>query len=792
MTGFTPARAESPGTVEQSRERRLRFVFTGLVESPAPFKASGLARENLYNAVTEESPGFLFGLVESPFGNWGWVEGPVTEDTIEDVRYAFGPIGMIDVAEAIRPLPTPVLEVAPIRTEPDDVFAGLEPMASDAATPPFRKMVGGRDAVPQGVQDPMWDFFQCAKNVPGAAILTLLSPASDLEQSMADSYWRPAFHGGSNTEWQMWRGTKMIRARSFLCSATGRIPTRMRAERKIMSQRIGFTELSEADRAELLEPTADTLNGFAVPFGVYRSLVALPAAGVGRHVPGVPTVKPPAMTVPLDVSPTRTAPSVRLGEAVASDQTRFVIGQSPEDKRRHTQIIGQPGSGKTTMLVNDCVQYTANGIGFVYLDPHGDGSRRVLMDAGSDCRSRLWLVNHGDADHVVPVNPLAAPTAELFARAVSLNNDMLRRWIDPKGEGFWGERATRTFTLVATACWHTGDVSLPMVAEIVSDQELCRRLAKRVEPVRPALARQLMAELGNLSSSGSRDLFSWMGSRLGQIRNSPALARILGTGANAIDMAGLMDRGEGLLVDLGASHLGPDAVRLLEMSYLVLIDLAKNRRERRDRAFGAVVDEAHTVQIGPLASLLDEGRKFGVFVEAAHQRLDQLDRPIADALEADAGTFVCLRTGIKDGARASIRLRDWPVGDLTRLPAFQAAAVVCRDGAPTQPFTLFIDPPKTYSGTDAARREEFAQQVAAETVTALSVPYAALAPVSADNVAGVLARRADPSRHARIAALGDGQNSSQALLTRIAGDITALAEAKRAAAPLDAADDEPF
>ena len=35
-----------------------------------------------------------------------------------------------------------------------------------------------------------------------------------------------------------------------------------------------------------------------------------------------------------------------------------------------------------------------------------------------------------------------------------------------------------------------------------------------------------------------------------------------GTGANAIDMAGIMDRGEGLLVDLGAAQLGPDAVRV--------------------------------------------------------------------------------------------------------------------------------------------------------------------------------------------------------------------------------------
>lgn len=56
----------------------------------------------------------------------------------------------------------------------------------------------------------------------------------------------------------------------------------------------------------------------------------------------------------------------------------------------------------------------------------------------------------------------------------------------------------------------------------------------------------------------------------------------------------------------------------------------------------------------PLAAML--ARKFGVCLMIAHQRIGQLNPPLTDALEEDAGSFVALRTG---AARES---RQHPIG----------------------------------------------------------------------------------------------------------------------------------
>lgn len=783
--GITPSQAlpAASRAGERLNPTRTFFKFTGLVEAVDPFKASALVGTNWYHLVTEmKDPRSMVGLVWSATGSWGWVDGESSGEAILNVQYASGPTSLIEAIDTPPTLPTPLEEVVPIRTtDTDDPFADIltDELAQDSDDPQFRKLVGGRDAIPQGIPDPMKEFFECMRTVPGAAILTLLSPASDLEQSMADSYWRPAFRGTSNTERQMWFGTTAICVRSFLCSSTGTIPPRMRAERRIMSQRIGFSPVSPTDQEELRHPSVEALKGFAVPYGVYRALAPMPAAGIGQHLPGMPTLKPPATIVPLDPIPETPEPFLRLGEAMSVAEEQIVVGQSPADKLLHTHIIGKPGRGKTTLLVNNCVQYANNGVGFIYLDPHGDGTRRVLRDISPDSHARLWFVDHADTEHIVPINPLAATDEESFARAIALTSDMLRHYIDPRGEGFWGERATRIFTMIGTACWYIGTVSLPMIAAIVADQELCGQLAKRVESIRPALSRQIYNELSSLRSSDSKDLFSWMGSRLGQMLNSPILMKILGTGANAIDMEGIMDRNEGLLVDLGASRLGPDAVRVVEGCYLILVDLARTTRQHRDKPFGCLVDEAHTVQIGPLASLLDEGRKFGVFVDAAHQRHDQLEHQFADALESDTGTFVCFGIGVKDGARASVRLRDWPIADMSRMPGFQAAAVMCRDGVTTEPFTLFIDRPKTYQGEDADEREANAQEVIEESVLTLSEPYVDLIAVTPDNVRDVLEHPVDQGRHARLAALRNQPVTQKLQLTHLASDFAALSETKK-------------
>lgn len=57
---------------------------------------------------------------------------------------------------------------------------------------------------------------------------------------------------------------------------------------------------------------------------------------------------------------------------------RRKFGIKPEDRRRHTYIVGKTGMGKSTLLLNCIAQDIRNGNGVAVLDPHGDLVERVL------------------------------------------------------------------------------------------------------------------------------------------------------------------------------------------------------------------------------------------------------------------------------------------------------------------------------------------------------------------------------------------------------------------------------
>jgi hypothetical protein len=116
------------------------------------------------------------------------------------------------------------------------------------------------------------------------------------------------------------------------------------------------------------------------------------------------------------------------------------------------------------------------------------------------------------------------------------------------------------------------------------------------------------------------------------------------------------------------------------------------------------------------------------------------------------------------------------------MPAFQAAAVICRDGVTTEPFSLFIDRPKTYRGADSERRETNAQRIREESILTLSRPYHSLTPVTPDNIRDILGKPADPGGRAKLAALRSQPVTKDAQLTRLASDFAALIQAKQAQA----------
>ena len=78
-----------------------------------------------------------------------------------------------------------------------------------------------------------------------------------------------------------------------------------------------------------------------------------------------------------------------------------------EERRRHLYLVGQTGTGKSTVLLNLIRQDLIAGEGLALLDPHGDLAEAVLAVIPRARTNDLVYINPADAARPIGFNPLA-------------------------------------------------------------------------------------------------------------------------------------------------------------------------------------------------------------------------------------------------------------------------------------------------------------------------------------------------------------------------------------------------
>ena len=80
---------------------------------------------------------------------------------------------------------------------------------------------------------------------------------------------------------------------------------------------------------------------------------------------------------------------------------------APDERRRHLYLIGQTGTGKSTLLLNLIRQDLENGEGLALLDPHGDLAIAALQQVPRRRSNDLVYIDPADIERPVGFNPLA-------------------------------------------------------------------------------------------------------------------------------------------------------------------------------------------------------------------------------------------------------------------------------------------------------------------------------------------------------------------------------------------------
>lgn len=358
------------------------------------------------------------------------------------------------------------------------------------------------------------------------------------------------------------------------------------------------------------------------------------------------------------------------------------FGIKHDDRFLHQYIIGQTGTGKTTLLETMIKQDIQNGYGLWLLDPHGDLSVRLVNSIPSFRKKDLVYLNIPSHRMTYRYNPLLKVEEEHQPLVASTILQILKKlW-----KGAWGYRIEHILRYTFLTLLQQQNSSFADVPILLTDEDYRKECLGNVHNA--VIQRFWKHEYNRYSKHDITPILN----KFGAFLVHPALQRFLIGNKNDIHPRTLMDSNKIVLVNLSKGTLGEDISHII--GSLLVTSLATSafsradiKEEKRLPCF-LYMDEFQNFTNLTLVSMLSELRKYKLGMIMAHQYIAQLDSGISSAIVGNVGTITSFRLGTHDARFIeSIMYPEITTEDLIRLPNRHIYTKLLIDGKPSRPFS---------------------------------------------------------------------------------------------------------
>lgn len=374
---------------------------------------------------------------------------------------------------------------------------------------------------------------------------------------------------------------------------------------------------------------------------------------------------------------------IRLGTHVMGGDVTL----DTEERRRHLYVIGQTGTGKSTLLLNLIQQDLISGEGLALLDPHGDLAEAVLAHIPRHRTNDLVYLNPADSERPIGFNPLSRVPDDLKPIVADGIVSAFRHvWPDS-----WGPRLDYVLANAVRALLDVPGATLLMLPRLLIDDIFRMQIIER--HVRDPVVRAFWVnEYAAYSESFRIEAISPIQNKIGKVLMEPRLRNMMAQPKSTITLRRLMDEGAIVICNLSKGRLGESIAHLMgallttafSQAALSRADVESNRRP----VFHLYADEFQSFATESFALILSEARKYGLTLTVAHQYLDQLPEKLRASVFGNVGSILSLRTGAEDAAILAEQIGLGGGAALLDLSNGQAWTRLLREGAPTSPMRL--------------------------------------------------------------------------------------------------------
>ena len=392
-----------------------------------------------------------------------------------------------------------------------------------------------------------------------------------------------------------------------------------------------------------------------------------------------------------------------------------------DDRFRHFYVIGQTGTGKSSILQAMIRQDLRNGDGIAIIDPHGSLIEDIMPFIPRERADDVIYFNPGDMDRPMGLNLLEGDTWEEKERvSMEAMNIMIKLF----GEEIFGPRIQDYFrngclTLMSDP---EGGSITDIVRLFTDDEYAAYKTEKVTNPIVKSFWDNQMAKTGQREK---QEMIPYLAAKFGQFVTNTMMRNIIGQAKSAFNLADVMENGKILLVNLSKGETGEMNSKLLGLIMVSKIQMAALSRQKilktgkKPRDFFLYIDEFQNYVTDSIEVILSEARKYRLGLAVAHQYLAQLEdkggglnkkgSSIKEAIFGNVGSILAYKIGAQD---AEYMMKEMaPVfsdQDLVNLDKFKAVMKLSIDTQPSRPFSITPLNPYLEVG-DKAAAEAFKQ-----------------------------------------------------------------------------------
>jgi len=357
------------------------------------------------------------------------------------------------------------------------------------------------------------------------------------------------------------------------------------------------------------------------------------------------------------------------------------FGIQLSDRLMHMYVIGQTGTGKSTLLWNMARQDAARGIGLCLIDPHGDLAEGLAGSIEDDVI--FW--NVADPDSPYGYNPLTRTSKALRPLVASgLIEALKKQWSDA-----WGVRMEHLLRYSILALLELPQTDVQDIMRMFLDKEFRKQVIANITD--PQVRQFWTEELPAMNYKNAADGLAPVANKLGAFLSHPVVRKAICEPDIPIRFRQIMDEGKILIVNLAKGQLGADVSNVLGGLIVASITNAAFTRhnipEDQRRPFMLYVDEFHSFTTEAIADTLSETRKYGLGITLSHQHVQQTNQAVFASIMGNVGSVICFRIGASDAPILSQQLGKVLPQDLINLPNYAAFVRLMVDGTRTKAFS---------------------------------------------------------------------------------------------------------